>query len=352
VARTHSAGPLSGIDVVELAAIGPVPFTGTFLTQLGAHVTRVERPSGIDSVVPVDKGRAQLGKDVIVLDLKDQECRDELLARIERADVLLEGHRPGVMERLGLGPDECLARNPKLVYARMTGWGQDGPMAQRAGHDLNYISVTGALHAIGAADGPPAIPLNLVGDYGGGALYLMVGMLAALCEVQRGGDGQVVDAAIVDGTAHMLTGVHAALAAGLWHDEREANWMDGGTPFYAVYATKDGNYMAVSAVERPFYREFVQRLGVDTDLVMYDDETRHDELKVAISTAFRSRTAEEWVALFADSDACVTPVLGLRDALTHPQITARRTLYELDGAIHAAPAPRFTRPVKGFRGGH
>jgi alpha-methylacyl-CoA racemase len=341
---THrQRGPLEGLEAVELAAIGPVPFTGTFLTQLGAHVTRVERPGGIDSVIPVTRGRATWGKDVVTLDLKTAAGVAGLLDLVAHSDVLLEGHRPGVMERLGLGPDVCFERNQDLVYARMTGWGQDGPLAHRAGHDVNYISLTGALHAIGTADGPPQIPLNLVGDYGGGALYLMVGVLAALHDVRAGGGGQVVDAAIVDGAAHMLTGVHSALAIGRWQDRRAANWMDGGTPFYAVYETSDGRYMAVSATEQPFYTILAATLGVDPDHQLRNDPARHEELRSQLADRFRTRTQAEWAEIFADSDACVTPVLSLREAAAHPHIAARQTILDEDGTLYAAVAPRFVR---------
>jgi alpha-methylacyl-CoA racemase len=341
-------GPLTGLSVLELAAIGPVPFAGMTLRQLGATVTLVERPGVLDSVIPVERDTMHAGKQRRTVDLRTAEGTAELLELCERADVLVEGHRPGVLERLGLGPEVLLARNPALVVARMTGWGQDGPLARAAGHDVNYVGVTGALHAIGPADGPPQIPLNLVGDYGGGAMYLVCGILAAVHERTRTGRGQVVDAAIVDGAAHLLSGVHSAIAAGLWTDRRGANFMDGGTPWYAVYETADGGYVSVSAVEQRFYEELLalldlRHLGPDRPA------SRRAEIAEAFTAAFARRTRAEWTELAADRDACVAPVLGLREAAAHPHLSARGTLREVDGHIVAAPAPRFSHPFSETR---
>jgi alpha-methylacyl-CoA racemase len=257
-------GPLSGCRVLELAGLGPGPFAGMMLADLGAEVVRVDRPGGSGFFPGME--RADLfnrGKKSVLLDLKDPVAVRSLLTMAERADVLIEGYRPGVAERLGVGPGDCLARNPRLVYGRMTGWGQEGPLAQLAGHDIAYIALTGALHAIGAAGGPPQIPVNLLGDFGGGGNYLVIGILAALNEVRRSGRGQVVDAAIVDGTAHLLAGMHTMLATGVWSDERGVNLLDGGAPFYAVYETADSRHMAVGALEPKFYRELLAKLAID-----------------------------------------------------------------------------------------
>lgn len=340
----RTGGPLEGLRVLEFAAIGPVPFAGTFLAQMGAEVTRVERPEGLNAAIAGPVRRARQGKGCKQLDLKSKRGLAAALELVEQVDVLLEGHRPGVMERLGLGPDVCFSRNSRLVYARMTGWGQSGPISQRAGHDLNYIAATGALHAIGAAGGPPQIPLNLIGDYGGGALYLMVGVLAAIHDVQVGGAGQVIDCAMTDGVAHMLSGVHAQMESGTWRDERGVNALDGGNPTYAVYETADQRYMAVSASEPGFYRILAETLGIDCDLMLYNDPDQHRTLADQIAGAFRGRSQAEWAEIFAASDACVTPVVSLSEAPHHPHIRARGTIrVAQDGSLHAAPAPRFFR---------
>ncbi|GAA4550788.1 CaiB/BaiF CoA-transferase family protein [Pseudonocardia xishanensis] len=342
-------GPLTGLRVVELAAIGPVPFAGMTLAQMGATVTVVERPSGLDSVIPTDADAQHADKRRSTLDLRSAEGAAALLDLVAEADVLLEGHRPGVLERLGLGPDVLSARNPALVVGRMTGWGQDGPLARSAGHDVNYIGVTGALHAVGPADGPPQIPLNLVGDYGGGALYLLCGVLAALHERTRTGRGQVVDAAIVDGAAHLLSGIHSAMAAGLWQDRRGANFADGGTPWYAVYRTSDDGYMSVSAVEQPFYLELLRLLDLER-LGPHRPPERWAEIRAAFAEAFARCSRAGWTERAAGTDACVAPVLSLREAAGHPHLSARGTVREVDGRIVAAPAPRFSaHPSTGSR---
>jgi alpha-methylacyl-CoA racemase len=256
--------------------------------------------------------------------------------------VLLEGNRPGVTERLGLGPDAVWARTPRVVYARMTGWGQDGPLAATAGHDVGYIALTGALHAIGPAGGPPMIPLNLVGDFGGGSTYLVIGILAALTEAARTGRGQVVDAAIVDGASHLLAAIHAMLGSGRWADERGVNMLDGGTPYYAVYATADGGHMAVGALEPKFYAEFVRLLGVDVDPARQHDRDHWPAMRTAFAAAFASRTREEWAAVFEGTDACVAPVLGLREAARHPHIAARGSVLDHGGVLQPGTAPRFS----------
>jgi alpha-methylacyl-CoA racemase len=337
-------GPLSGVKVLEIAGIGPGPFCGMLLADLGADVVRVDRPGGGGlQLVPRAEDLLNRGKRSIAVNLSQPGGADTVLALVEHADILFEGFRPGVAERLGIGPDACLMRRPPLVYGRMTGWGQDGPLAATAGHDIGYIATTGALHAIGQAGGPPQIPLNLVGDFAGGSMYLLVGMLAALDEARRSGRGQVVDAAIVDGTAHLMTMIYNVYAAGVWSDERGTNLGDGGTPFYGVYATSDAEYMAVGALEPQFYAEFLRLLGLPVDPAAQHDVATWPQLKTDINAAFAARSQREWVAIFADSDACVAPVLGLADAPRHPHLAARGTFVVRDGVTQPAPAPRFSR---------
>ncbi|AXK32568.1 CoA transferase [Streptomyces armeniacus] len=348
-------GPLGGVRVVELAGIGPGPYAAMVLADLGADVVRVDRPGGPGLGIDPECDVTNRNKRSIVLDLKSADGAATVLDLVERADVLLEGYRPGVAERLGVGPDECLARNPRLVYGRMTGWGQDGPLAARAGHDIGYIAVTGALGLAGPADGPPYAPANLLGDYAGGSLYLVIGVLAALHHARaEGGAGQVVDAAIVDGTSHLSAMIHGMLAAGVWQDRREANLLDGGSPFYGTYETSDGGHMAVGALEPRFYAEFVRLLGLGDDGAApppREDPGRWDELRAAIAARFRTRTRDEWARVFADSDACVAPVLSLREAPEHPQLAARGTFVEHDGITQPAPAPRFSATPGAVRSG-
>jgi alpha-methylacyl-CoA racemase len=329
--------------VLELAGLGPAPFAGMMLADLGAEVIRVDRPARGGLLAGLERfDLLNRGKKSVLLDLKEPAAARAVLAMAERADVLIEGYRPGVAERLGLGPADCLARNPRLVYGRMTGWGQDGPLAQQAGHDIAYIALTGALHAIGPAGGPPQIPLNIIGDFGGGGNYLVIGVLAALHEVQRSGRGQVVDAAIVDGTAHMLAMAHSMLASGTWSDERGVNLLDGGAPFYSVYETADARHMAVGALEGKFYAELLAKLGLDEDPGAQYDQARWPALRTRIAAAFAGRTQAEWTDVFARSDACVAPVVSLREAAEHPHIKARGTLVERGGMLQPAPAPRFS----------
>ncbi|MDT7743530.1 MAG: alpha-methylacyl-CoA racemase [Actinomycetota bacterium] len=338
-----AGGPLAGVTVLELAGIGPGPFAAMLLADLGADVVRVDRPTGGGlAPAPPEADVLNRGKRSIVLDLKRPEAVEALLTLAGTADVLLEGNRPGVTERLGLGPDAVWARNPRVVYARMTGWGQDGPLAATAGHDVGYIALTGALHAIGPAGGPPMIPLNLVGDFGGGSTYLVIGILAALTEAARTGRGQVVDAAIVDGASHLLAAIHAMLGSGRWADERGVNMLDGGTPYYAVYATADGGHMAVGALEPKFYAEFVRLLGVDVDPARQHDRDHWPAMRTAFAAAFASRTREEWAAVFEGTDACVAPVLGLREAARHPHIAARGSVLDHGGVLQPGTAPRFS----------
>ncbi|MEU7317043.1 CaiB/BaiF CoA-transferase family protein [Streptomyces sp. NPDC007083] len=341
--RAAGRGPLAGVRVVELAGIGPGPFAAMTLADLGADVVRVDRPGGGALAVAPEYDVTNRNKRSVLLDLKQQAGAAAALSLIERADVLVEGFRPGVAERLGVGPDVCLARNPRLVYGRMTGWGQEGPLAPRAGHDLGYIAVTGALGMTGPAEGPPVAPANLLGDYAGGSLYLVVGVLAALHHA-RGpqGAGQVVDAAIVDGTSHLTAMIQGLLAAGGWQDRRAANLLDGGCPFYGTYATADGGFMAVGALEPAFYAEFTRLLGIAEEAPPREDLAAWAELRELIAARFASRTRAEWTEVFEDSDACVAPVLSLTEAPSHPHLAARGTYLEHSGITQPAPAPRFS----------
>ncbi|MBT2415894.1 CoA transferase [Streptomyces sp. ISL-12] len=350
-ATTPPHGPLTGVRVVELAGIGPGPFAGMLLADLGADVVQVDRPGGPGLAIDPAYDVTRRNKRSVVVDLKDPEGPARVLALAARADVLIEGYRPGVAERLGVGPEPCHARNPRLVYGRMTGWGQDGPLARRAGHDIGYIALTGALGLTGATDAPPAAPANLLGDYAGGALYLVVGVLAALHHARATGTGQVVDAAIVDGAAHLTAMIHGMLAAGTWQDRRGANLLDGGCPFYGTYETSDGRYMAVGALEQRFYDEFMTLLGIPERAPARDDLARWDELRAAIAARFRTRTQGEWTAVFADSDACVAPVLSLREAPHHPHLAARATFTDHGGLTQPAPAPRFSATPAAVRTG-
>jgi alpha-methylacyl-CoA racemase len=332
-------GPLTGVKVVELAGIGPAPFACMLLAELGAEVLRVERPGGGLIFGPPELELVNRGRRNVALDLKNPAAIDAVLQLVARADVLVEGFRPGVAERLGLGPEDCRAVNPKLIYGRMTGWGQEGPLASSAGHDIDYLALSGALHAIGRVGGPPQVPANLLGDFAGGSLYLVVGVLAALVEARASGRGQVVDAAIVDGAAHLTTILLGALAAGSWTQERGTNLLDTGAPFYDVYETSDGEYMAVGALEPKFYEELVRLLGIEAP-DRYD-ATNWPELRKGLTEAFARRTQAEWTEVFDGSDACVSPVLPL--GADHPHLVARAIFTEKDGVRQPAPAPRFSR---------
>jgi alpha-methylacyl-CoA racemase len=338
----QGTGPLRGVKVVELAGIGPGPHACMILADLGADVIRVDRPGG----QPLTGGRTDLlnrGRPSVALDLKHPDAIATVLDLVATADVLVEGLRPGTTERLGLGPDDCLARNPRLVYGRMTGWGQDGPLATTAGHDVGYIAITGALHAMGQDKTRPHFPGNLVGDFGGGSTYLVIGILAALLEARVSGRGQVVDAAIVDGTAHLNSMATGFLAGGLYREERAANLLDGGAPFYDVYETADGRHLAVGALEPKFYDELVRLLDIADTAPDRNDPANHDALRRVIADAVASRTQAEWVAVFDGSDACVAPVVPLSEAFTHPHLAARGTFVDRDGVTQPAPAPRFSR---------
>ena len=339
-------GPLHGLRVVELSSIGPGPMCAMLLADLGADVTRVDRiePSGLGVAMEPRCDVTGRNRRSVALDIRHAAGRDATLRLIDRADVLIEGWRPGVAERLGLGPEACHARNPALVYGRMTGFGQSGPLALAAGHDINYIALSGALHAIGGAD-KPVPPLNLIGDYGGGALYLAFGLMAAVFERGRSGRGQVVDAAMVDGSASLLSIFHGLKAAGRWNDEhRAANLLDGGAPFYDSYATADSRHVSLGALEPKFFAEFARRVGLDERFVKRQyDSSLWPEMRAAIATVFAGRSRDEWCALLEGSDACFAPVLTLGEAATHPHATARQAFIQIDGVTQAAPAPRFSR---------
>jgi alpha-methylacyl-CoA racemase len=335
-------GPLAGVRVVELAGIGPLPFAAMLLAELGADVIRIERPEREPFGVPAEFDLTRRGRPRVGVDLKDPRGVDLVRRLASASDVFVEGFRPGAAERLGLGPDDLRAAHPELVYGRMTGWGQDGPLAATAGHDIDYLAVTGLLHAIGPATAP-AVPLNLVGDLGGGAMYLVVGVLAALIERSRSGIGQVVDAAIVDGAAHLGTAVFGMLAGGVWADRREANLIDGGVPYYGVYETKDGRHLAVGPLEDAFYDVFASTLGLAADAPDRRVPEQWAELRHAIAVRVRERDLGEWVAAFDGSDGCVAAVRTLADAPDHPHLRARQTFVDVDGVVQPAPAPRFSR---------
>jgi alpha-methylacyl-CoA racemase len=338
----RGTGPLRGLKVVELAGVGPGPHACMILADLGADVLRVDRPGG-QLLTGGSHDLLNRGRPSVALDLKHPDGVATVLDLVESADVLVEGLRPGTTERLGLGPDACLARNPRLVYGRMTGWGQEGPLAQTAGHDLGYIAITGALFGLGQDPTRPHFPANLVGDFGGGSTYLVIGILAALLEARLSGEGQVVDAAIVDGTAHLNSMATGFLAGGLLKERRAANLLDGGAPFYDVYETADGRHLAVGALEPQFYDALVAGLGIAGTAPDRDDPASRPELRRLIADAIRGRTQAEWVEVFADTDACVAPVLPLTEAFHHPHLVARETFVERDGTTQPAPAPRFSR---------
>ena len=344
-----SGGPLSGVRVIELAGIGPGPYAAMLLADLGAEVVRVERPGPGASEVPPELDVLRRNRKSIVIDLRQPDGRQTVLAMAAKADVLLEGFRPGVTERLGLGPQDCLAVNPRIVYGRMTGWGQTGPLAPAAGHDINYIALTGALGAIGRSGDAPVPPVNLVGDFGGGSTFLVIGVLAALFEATRSGQGQVVDAAIVDGASSLTALLHGLLAAGRWIDRRGENFLDTGVPWYDNYATSDGGWMSVGALEPKFYAEFTALLGLDPETAaLRSTPSAWPQLRTAIAEAFTRRTRQEWTEVFEGTDACVAPVLSLTEASQHPHLAARETFIDVGGVRQPAPAPRFSRSVPGM----
>jgi alpha-methylacyl-CoA racemase len=339
-------GPLHGFRIIEIEGIGPCPFGGMLLADLGAEVIRVGRPE--PSFLQANFDVMSRNKKSITIDLKKPEGKAALLRLVESADALIEGFRPGVMERLGVGPEVCLERNARLVFGRMTGWGQDGPWAQRAGHDINYIALAGALHAIGHKGERPTVPLNLVGDFGGGGLLLAFGVVTALLEAQKSGKGQIVDAAMVDGVAALMASVYAGMQQGFWSDKRGENLLDSGAAFYDVYETSDGKYVSIGSLEPQFYKELLEKL----DLVgkapapgEHLNPTKWNELRPTLTELFRSRTRDEWCDVFDGSDACFAPVLAAAEVFEHEHHAARGSFVEIDGIKHAIAAPRFSRTV-------
>ena len=339
-------GPLQGVKIVELAGIGPGPFAGMLLSDMGADIVRVDRagqvnPGSFDkpNLEPLYRGRRSIG-----VDLKKPEGVELVLRLVEQADALVEGYRPGVTERLGLGPDVCLARNPKLVYGRMTGWGQDGPMAQAAGHDINYIALAGALAHFGRAGGKPTPPINLVGDFGGGGMFMAFGVVCGILEAQRSGKGQVLDVAMVDGSAILMTMMWGLKQIGFWDEAMGMNVLDTGAPFYDTYETADGKFISLGSLEPQFYAELIQRLGLEgEDLPNQMDRNGWDTLRDRFTALFKTKTRDEWDAILAGSDACYAPVLTMSEATNNEHIKARKTIIERGGVPQPAPAPRFSR---------
>lgn len=335
-------GALSGITVVELAGLGPAPFAGMMLADHGARVIRVERPDNARFGDFGSRDAINRNRETVVLDLKQPGAAERVLELVASADAFIEGNRPGVIERLGLGPDVLLARNPRLVIGRMTGWGQDGPKAQRAGHDINYIALSGALHTYGPKERPMS-PVNVVGDYGGGGMLLAFGVLAGILSARATGKGQVIDCAMVDGAAILSAMTYTMFANGMWTDEREANTLDGGAHFYGTYETADGKFVAIGSIERQFYALLLEKLGLADDPAFgyRSDPATWSELKARVQAIFRTRTRDEWCAIMEDTDICFAPVLGLAEAPQHPHNVARGTFVEVEGMIQPAPAPRF-----------
>ena len=336
-------GPLKGVKIIEFAGIGPGPFCAMLLSDMGAEVLSIHRKGAMPS-----RGASDIlarGRRPIELDLKNPHAISVALALIEKADILIEGFRPQVMERLGLGADICLKHNPKLVYGRMTGWGQDGPLAQAAGHDINYIALTGLLHAVGRAGAKPAIPLNVAGDFGGGALYLAMGLCAALYEAKQSGKGQVVDAAMTDGSASLISMFYGMKASGIWQDERGANLIDGGAHFYDSYETSDGKYIALGSIEPQFYALMREKLGLaeDKDFDAQMERDQWQDLKAKITAIVKTKSREEWCQLMEGSDVCFAPILSLEEAPHHPHNRARKTFIEIEGVMQPNVAPRFSR---------
>ncbi len=342
-------GPLSGIKIVEMDAIGPVPFAAMLLAGMGADIIRIARPGGQAAYEDLGEAIVHRGRGSVALDLKTPHGHDKALELIADADALLEGFRPGIMERLGLGPDVCLATNPRVVYARMTGWGQTGPLAQRAGHDINYIALSGALAAIGEEGRPPPPPLNFVGDYGGGAMFLVAGVLAAIVEAQRTGSGQVVDVAMIDGAISLMSMFLALRQNGRWDATRESNFIDGGAPYYRCYSCSDGRFVAVGAIEPQFFRALLAGLGIADDAFQQNDRSFWRTMTNAFAERFATRSRDEWAALFAETDACVSPVLDMLEAARHPHNVARRAHVEADGMLQPCVAPRFAKTCSATR---
>ena len=339
-------GPLSGYRVIELAGIGPAPMCAMLLSDMGAEVLRVDRTADAGLGISMETKYSLLnrGRRSVAFDLKRREATDAVLRLVEHADALIEGFRPGVMERLGLGPDVCLARNPRLVYGRMTGWGQDGPMALAAGHDINYIALAGALYAIGRKGEAPVPPLNLIGDFGGGALYLALGVVAGLLEAHKSGKGQVIDAAMVDGAASLMTAIYGMHGSGFWSDQRGENVLDTGAHYYEVYETSDGKHVAIGSIETKFYQELLELSGLKgEELAPQNDRKAWPKMKERLKALFRTKTRDEWCRIMEGSDVCFAPVLSMAEAPHHPHNQHRGTFVERDGVVQPAPAPRFSR---------
>jgi alpha-methylacyl-CoA racemase len=341
-----ASGPLAGVRVVEIAGIGPGPFCAMMLADMGAEVLRIDRLGPTDLGLPVEPRFSVLtrGRRSVALDLKQPAAIAAVKRLVVKADALIEGFRPGVMERLGLGPDECLTANPRLVYGRMTGWGQEGPMAPAAGHDINYIALAGVLHSIGRRGSAPVPPLNLVGDFGGGGMYLAFGVVCALLEAGRSGRGQVVDAAMVDGAASLAAAVFGLRAKGMWNDERGDNILDSGAPWYDVYETQDGKYVAIGSIEGRFYGELLRLTGLTGEALPPQwEKARWGELRARLTEVFKQKTRDEWCRIMEGSDVCFAPVLSMTEAPAHPHNRARGTFVEVDGVPQPGPAPRFSR---------
>ena len=335
-------GPLKGIHVIEMAGIGPAPFAGMALADMGARVTLVERFTSRPQAAIPDCSRR--GKHSLALDIKSDAGLDILHKLIGTADVLLEGFRPGVMERLGAGPEVCLQNNPGLIYARMTGWGQSGPLSQAAGHDINYISLTGALAAIGRKDQKPTIPLNMIGDFGGGGMLVITGILAALLERGNSGKGQIVDAAMTDGSAYLMSFLHSMTAQGHWQQQRESNMLDGGAPYYNTYETSDGKYISIGSIEPQFYELLKQYAELDDSLFTNQNAVEHwPQQTLELTRVFKTKTQSEWCDIMQGSDVCFAPILNLEEAPSHPHNIDRQTYIDVAGMTQPAPAPRFSR---------
>ena len=344
-------GPLDGFVVLEIAGIGPGPFAAMILADLGAEVLRIDRSGAVKSNITgsASKDIMNRGRRSIAVDLKNEEGLETVLRLVEQADALIEGFRPGVMERLGLGPEVCLARNPRLVYGRMTGWGQEGPMAQAAGHDINYIALAGALEPLGRKGERPLPPLNLVGDFGGGGMLMAIGVLSALLECTKSGKGQVVDAAMVDGAALLTTFIHGMRAMGVWNDGRGTNLLDTGAHFYEVYETADEKYVSIGSIETQFYAELLRLTGLEQEELPHQmDRDAWPEQKERLTKLFKTKTREEWCEIMEGSDVCFAPVLGMTEVAQHPHIAHRKTFVEVDGVAQPAPAPRFSRTPGGI----
>jgi alpha-methylacyl-CoA racemase len=342
-------GPLKGLRIIEMAGIGPAPFCGMLLSDMGAEVIRVDRREKTDLGLPGKEPKFDVlhrGRKTVSVDVKSDAGRDVVKKLVAKADALIEGFRPGVMERLGLGPDDLHAVNPRLVFGRMTGFGQDGPMAPRAGHDINYIALAGVLHTIGRKNEPPMPPLNLVGDFGGGGMLLGFGVVCALIEAQRSGKGQVVDAAMVDGAATLMSAIYGFRAQGTWKDERGVNILDTGAPYYNVYETRDGKWVSIGSIEKRFYEDLLNRLGLaDEELPAQHDESGWPKLKQRFAEAFRAKTRTEWEKIFEGSDACFAPVLSMGEVAAFPHNAVRKAFVSREGVVQPAPAPRFSRTV-------